>query len=417
MTTLQQVLNGVPISLHCHKVVELIQSPSIKQNPTLFNHAIQYLRIKAIKGDVEAKVKLGTILDGQLLATVTNTQDDKDPWHAVLDKSEAAIWGKSLFDRWVSSALTPCLVLVESDLLSRQKNNDPQLNGSSNTNYFRLIDAILAHADDDEEQPTKNNRIKGDMCYLVGLMRLKGIGLEKDIELAVMYLTKASKLDHEGANYQLATMMEDQYNYPDMYNVDQSVALYEKMITSNKKKRKTTTTMVKSTSSSSLSTTVGTVLSGHDVRALIKLARVYYEGGELDKAYQYARKVAESTGEKYCQYMVGDILLQQKDIQQSLFWLTQSGQQGFPLAIEALARVYYEGTLIKQDYELAHEWCLKGDDIWPSGLGYCQSCLGDMYRQGLGVPKDQMKSFEYYQKAASQQDAPQNYARYMLGEM
>jgi TPR repeat protein len=260
--------------------------------------------------------------------------------------------------------------------------------------------------------------------------------LEKDLSLAVMYFEKASKLGHDGASYQLAMMMEDQYTYPDLYDIDQSVALYEKMITSKRKKKTVGTS--KSSSSSSLSTTASTstavasvgnggisTLSGPDASALIKLARVYYEGnhqGEsrnLDKAYQYARKVAESTGEKYCQFMVGDILLQQKDIQQSLFWLTQSGQQGFPLAIEALARVYFEGIppLVKQDYELAHEWCLKGDDIWPSGLGYCQSCLGDMYRQGLGVPKDQMKSFEYYQKAASQQDAPQNYARYMLGEL
>ncbi|OAD69708.1 hypothetical protein PHYBLDRAFT_159839 [Phycomyces blakesleeanus NRRL 1555(-)] len=72
---------------------------------------------------------------------------------------------------------------------------------------------------------------------------------------------------------------------------------------------------------------------------------------------------------------------------------------------------------MKQDYEQAHYWCIRGDDIWPSGLGYCQTCLGDMHRAGLGVPKDLVRSFEYYQKAASQQDAPQNYARYMLGEM
>jgi TPR repeat protein len=311
--------------------------------------------------------------------------------------------------------------------------------------HFRLLDAILACADDEEKPATdddsklqqqKRSRIKGDMCYLVGLMRLKGVGLDKDLSLAVMYFEKASKLGHDGASYQLAMMMEDQYTYPDLYDIDQSVALYEKMITSKRKKKTAGTS--KSSSSSSLSTTASTstavasvgnggilTLSGPDASALIKLARVYYEGnhqGEsrnLDKAYQYARKVAESTGEKYCQFMVGDILLQRKDIQQSLFWLTQSGQQGFPLAIEALARVYFEGIppLVKQDYELAHEWCLKGDDIWPSGLGYCQSCLGDMYRQGLGVPKDQMKSFEYYQKAASQQDAPQNYARYMLGEL
>ncbi|CAO3594309.1 unnamed protein product [Absidia cylindrospora] len=339
--------------------------------------------------------------------------------------------------------MTPCYGLVESDLLLRQKaNNKTSKYGSSDVNEtskcFQLVNAILSHADESDKvtgdisgdsntQPTKqqkgDNKLKGDMCYLAGLLRLKGIGLQKDLQQAVEYFKKASELDHDGANYQLATIMEDHYNYPDFYDMEKSVALYEKMVAGKKKK--------KTGSNSNSGSTIAPMnqglvtLSASDAKALTKLARVYYEGdhqGEsknMEKAYHYARKVAESKGEKYCQFMVGDILLQQNDTQQSLFWLAQSGQQGFPLAIEALARVYFEGVPpnVKQDYELAHEWCLKGDDIWPSGLGYCQSRLGDMYRQGLGVPKDQMKSFEYYQKAASQQDSPQNYARYMLGEM
>ncbi|KAI8093631.1 uncharacterized protein BX664DRAFT_259697 [Halteromyces radiatus] len=380
--------------------MEFLQAPNnINQQPTLFNHAIQYLRIKAIKGDVEAKVKLGIVLSGQLRTT-------DEHWQTIIDKREAELWGQSLFDRWLSSAIVPCLGLVETNLLHCQKGSDKP------TTFFRLMDTILSYADDtlndsDQQKSKTINKIKGDMSYLVGLMRLKGIGLEKDIQQATTYFQRASQQDHDGAIYQLAMMMEDQYTYPDLYDMKQSVTLYEKMVMNHQKKKKNGSV----------------VLSGPDARALTKLARVYYEGEgqakDLEKAYQYARKVAEGNGEKYCQFMVGDILLQQKDIQQSLFWLAQSGQQGFPLAIEALARIYFEGipSLVKQDYDLAHEWCLKGDDIWPSGLGYCQSCLGDMYRQGLGVPKDQMKSFEYYQKAASQQDAPQNYARYMLGEM
>ncbi|ORZ24288.1 hypothetical protein BCR42DRAFT_402618 [Absidia repens] len=436
MASLQQALDGVPATLHCHKVIELLQSPSIKPNTALFNHAIQYLRIKAIKGDVEAKVKLGTILDGQLMAIVAASQGDQgslELWQDVLDKAEADLWGKSLFDRGLALAMTPCYGLVESDLLLRQKaNNNTGKNDSGGLNEtskcFRLVSAILSHADrndmatgdisdDSNAQPTKqqkdDNKLKADMC----------IGLQKDLQQAVEYFRKASKLNHDGANYQLATIMEDYYNYPDFYDMEKSVALYEKMV-AGKKKKKTGSNGNSGSTATPMNHSLAT-LSASDAKALMKLARVYYEGdrqGEsknMEKAYQYARKVAESKGEKYCQFMVGDILLQQNDTQQSLFWLAQSGEQGFPLAIEALARVYFEGVPpnVKQDYELAYEWCLKGDDIWPSGLGYCQSCLGDMYRQGLGVPKDQMKSFEYYQKAASQQDSPQNYARYMLGEM
>ncbi|CAO3645619.1 unnamed protein product [Cunninghamella blakesleeana] len=286
------------------------------------------------------------------------------------------------------------------------------------------------------------------MCYLIGWMTFKGIGLDKDIDKAIQYFKMASELDHDAATYQLATMMEDKYLYPDLYDIEQSVVLYEKMIT--KKRKKKNNNMNGSNNNNNISNnnnnnnsmimnspsinniTENTTFSGPDINALTKLARVYYEGEQesgqkrdIEKAYQYARKVAEMNGEKYCQFIVGDILLKnKKDIQQSIFWLSQSGQQGFPSAIETLSKIYFEGlhhttstTSIKSDYEQAHEWCLKGDDIWPSGLGYCQSCLGDMYRKGLGVPKDLMKSFEYYQKAASHQDTPQNYARYMLGEM
>ncbi|CAO3589921.1 unnamed protein product [Absidia cylindrospora] len=394
-----------------------------------------------------------------MTAVAAQGDGDMTQWRNVLDKREADLWGQCMFDRWLSSAITPCLGLVESDLVARQKRTNNNNNTTASTSndipgentkcndissignnigYFRLVDTILVLADsqdtatatnDSAEQTQQQRRqnissnIKGDMCYLVGLMRLKGVGLEKDIQRAVDYFKKASTLEHDGASYQLAMMMEDHYRYPELYNMDESVALYEKMVTGKKKKKGGVSNG--SASAVNQGSSGIAALSGPDARALTKLARVYYEGDhrgqsqDLEKAYQYARKVAESNGEKYCQFMVGDILLRKNDIQQSLFWLAQSGQQGFPLAIEALARIYFEGRppMVKQDYEIAREWCLKGDDIWPSGLGYCQSCLGDMYRQGLGVPKDQMKSFEYYQKAASQQDSPQNYARYMLGEM
>ncbi|KAI9301602.1 hypothetical protein BJ944DRAFT_252184 [Cunninghamella echinulata] len=465
MTSLHQYLEGISTDLHSHKVLEILQLPSVKQQPTVFNHALQYLRIKALKGDVETKVKLSTLLNGQVI------QDKDEFWDKIIDKREAALWAQSLYDRKLSSAMIPCLGLIETNLSQQNKNNNNPNNNNDHidndkdsVSYFNLVDTILGFTtttttDTLDEKALNNNNnnnnnskhysiLRGDMCYLVGWMTFKGIGLDKDINKAINYFKMASELDHDAATYQLATMMEDKYQYPDLYNIEQSVILYEKMITKKRKKKNnnnnnsnsnllannpssdinnTNNSTISSNNSNNNSNNNNTVLSGPDINALTKLARVYYEGEQeygqkkdIEKAYQYARKVAEMNGEKYCQFIVGDILLQKKDIQQSIFWLSQSGQQGFPLAIETLSRIYFEGIqsmMIKADYEQAHEWCLKGDDIWPSGLGYCQSCLGDLYRQGLGVPKDLMKAFEYYQKAASQQDTPQNYARYMLGEM
>jgi TPR repeat protein len=284
-------------------------------------------------------------------------------------------------------------------------------NDSHNNLLQQFINRANVIEQQDNTEPNdkatkKRKKILRSMCYLVGILFMDGTGIDQDISQGIQYLTKASNLSHEGAGIELAKILSDPYKYPKQYDMVKSLQLYESVA-----ERKAGATS--------------------DSRALTDLARVYYEGSEtiprnIEKAYKYARRVAETIGEQYCQFIVGDVLLNsssnaslKQDVQQAVFWLTQSGEQGFPLAIETLSKIYFEGKVngVKKDYEQARQWCLMGDDIWPSGLGYCQTCLGDMYRQGLGVPKDLIRSFEYYQKAASQQDAPQNYARYMLGEM
>lgn len=261
-----------------------------------------------------------------------------------------------------------------------------------------LLDVIFELADANTAQA----------CFLAGLVLIDGIGVDHDVKQGVAYLRKAVNAGHSNARVELAAILSDIIKYPSIYDLQQSVTLYQTAVESTAQPRR---------------------LSAANIRAFTNLARLYYEGGEkitrdLDMAYKYARRVAEATGEQYCQYIVGDVLLTGNNqyVQEAIFWLTQSATQGFPLAIESLSRIYFFGIEkeIKQDYEQAHEWCIRGDEIWPSGLSFCQTCLGDMYRSGLGVPKDLLRSFEYYQKAASQRDVPQNYAnyaRFMLGEM
>lgn len=312
---------------------------------------------------------------------------------------EATLWARSVFDRRLSAALAPCA----SELITLTEEAKEEENS--------IIERLIQRASHISSTSTtkKERKIAKSLSYLVGILYMDGTGVDQDTTKGMDFLSTASDSGHEVAGIELAKIMNDPYKYPKHYDVQKSLEIYESVA-----ERK--------------------MIAGvTDARALTDLARVYYEGSQtiprdIFKAYKYARKVAETKGEQYCQFIVGDVLLNpphsdteeiKQDIQQAIFWLNQSGQQGFPLAIETLSRIYFEGKTpgIKKDYQQAQQWCLLGDDIWPSGLGYCQTCLGDMYRQGLGVPKDQIRSFEYYQKAASQQDAPQNYARYMLGEM
>ncbi|EPB85715.1 hypothetical protein HMPREF1544_07466 [Mucor circinelloides 1006PhL] len=386
---IQSLFSGTAAELHLLTAVELINNASTNNHTNdeeyieLAKQALKFLRIKAAKGDVEAKIKLSTILDRRDLRIIKG------------DTEEATLWARSVFDRRLSASLAPCV----TELIALTEQEDDK----------SLIERLVQRADQiqaqqEDPQLKKKKKLIKSMCYLVGILFIDGTGLEQDVPRGINYLTRASETGHEGAGIELAKILSDPYKYPKQYNIEKSLEIYEAVA-----ERK----------------------SGTDARALTDLARVYYEGSDtiprnIDKAYKYARRIAESIGEQYCQFIVGDVLLHppknsamKQDVQQAVFWLTQSGEQGFPLAIETLSKMYFEGKVkgIKKDYEQARHWCLMGDDIWPSGLGYCQTCLGDMFRQGLGVPKDLVKSFEYYQKAASQQDAPQNYARYMLGEM
>ncbi|KAG1170733.1 hypothetical protein G6F70_005183 [Rhizopus microsporus] len=354
--------------------VQLIHSAKANDEDSqrMAKRALKYLRIKAAKGDIEAKIKLSTLLERQ--------------------PEEANLWARSIFDRKLSAAVASCA----SQIINTTEENQEE----------SLLDQMMKKAEQEiAEDDKKAKKAIRNTCYLLGILLVDGIGgVKQDVSCGLKYLTKASEMKHDAAGLELARVLGDPFKYPKQYDIEKSLALYESVIDQRKNQ--------------------------HNQKALIDLARVYYEGSEsvprdVEKAYKYARRVAETAGEQYCQFIVGDVLLNpqtsfvKQDVRQAVFWLTQSAEQGFPLAIETLSRLYFEGNVkgIKQDYEQAHFWCIKGDDLWPSGLGYCQTCLGDMYREGLGVPKDILRSFEYYQKAASQQDAPQNYARYMLGEM
>ncbi|KAG0173665.1 hypothetical protein DFQ28_007994 [Apophysomyces sp. BC1034] len=364
-----RLLAATSEELHLLTAVEIINSEANREqqqddHDELVKSALRFLRIRAAKGNIEAKIKLSTILD-------------RDTTTIKADKREAMLWARGVFDRRLSSALAPCV----SELM----NDDPA----------SLVDLVL-------EKAAKGQQ---DMCHLAGILLIEGIGLDRNIGGGIDYLQRAAQDGHDDAGIELASILGDAFKYPDVHNAEKSLKLYENVVDNIKQK-----------------------MSKAHARALTDLARMHYEGQtvprNVEKAYQLARRVAESDGEQYCQYIVGDVLLHPPsdtipaDARQAVFWLTQSGEQGFPLAIETLSRLHFEGHKgIKRDYEQAHYWCMKGDDIWPSGLGYCQTSLGDMYRAGLGVPKDLIRSFEYYQKAASQQDAPQNYARFMLGEM
>jgi TPR repeat protein len=82
-------------------------------------------------------------------------------------------------------------------------------------------------------------------------------------------------------------------------------------------------------------------------------------------------------------------------------------EQGDAEAQLKLARMYYYGKGVPQNYGEAARWCRKAAD---QGYAKAQYGLGYSYSQGKGVPQDNVEAFRWYQKAADQGYANAQYA-------
>ncbi|KAF7721739.1 hypothetical protein EC973_004177 [Apophysomyces ossiformis] len=337
---------------------ELIRK-STEDDASAALEALTFLRLRATQQDTEAKTKLSTIY-----------AEGSSPF-IQKDQREADLWSRSVFDKQLASALAAC----SSDLEDVPHHDDTM-------HRFSTIDLILKGAAETR---------RPHLCYLVGLLFSKGIGLEQDIDTGLRYLQQAAEEGHAEAAYELGRLYSDRYKYS-KNNMAQSLYWYEK------------------------------ALAQGDQRALVDLAYGFYEGSaEVPKddarAFNYASMGAQAR-DKYCQYILGCLYLKGRgtpeNAQEAIRWLAASVEQGFTLAIEDIATIYLRGSgNVKKDYAKALEWCTKGEQ----NITFCQSALGDMYRNGWGVERHYQKAFQYYQTAASQPDAPHPYAQHMLGEM
>ncbi|KAG0168711.1 hypothetical protein DFQ28_006264 [Apophysomyces sp. BC1034] len=346
----EQLFDGTS-ELRLINATELIRK-STEDDSALALKALTFLRLRATQQDTEAKTKLSTIY-----------AEGSSPF-IQKDQREADLWSRSVFDKQLSCALYAC----SADL-------------ADNADGFSTMDLILEGA----------KARRPHLCYLVGLLLSKGIGLEQDIEEGIRYLQQAAEDGQADAAYELGRVYSDRYSYS-KNNMAQSLLWYEK------------------------------ALEHGDTRALVDLAYGFYEGSpEVQKddarAFRYAEMGAKAN-DKYCQYILGNLYLKGRgtpeNAQEAIKWLATSVEQGFTLAIEDIATVYLRGSgNVEKNFERAYEWCKRGE----SNITFCQTALGDIYRNGWSVQRNYQKAFEYYQTAASQPDAPHHYAQHMLGEM
>src|SRR6185312_363888 len=80
----------------------------------------------------------------------------------------------------------------------------------------------------------------------------------------------------------------------------------------------------------------------------------------------------------------------------------QAAEQGDAQAQYNLGQCYRLGTGVEKDEQKAVEWYQKAAE---QGDAQAQYNLGQCYRRGTGVEKDEQKAVKWYQKAAEQGDA------------
>ena len=76
-----------------------------------------------------------------------------------------------------------------------------------------------------------------------------------------------------------------------------------------------------------------------------------------------------------------------------------AAEQGYADAQYNLAKIYYLGKGVKQDFVNAKKWFEKAAK---QGHAEAQCCLAGLYIQGLGVKQDLMNAKKWFEKAAKQ---------------
>lgn len=144
-----------------------------------------------------------------------------------------------------------------------------------------------------------------------------------------------------------------------------------------------------------------------DVNSQFELGQMYEKGTKVRKNENTARqwyRLAAEQGHVSAQFNLG-LLMQDKNVAESLKWLLEADLRGHNSAALHLGRIYAGGGVeMLKDVKAAVKWFLKAAD---PARGYHPSAeaqleLGHIYRKGDGVPKDEAEAIKWYRRAANQ---------------
>ncbi|MBQ9273262.1 MAG: sel1 repeat family protein [Succinivibrio sp.] len=122
---------------------------------------------------------------------------------------------------------------------------------------------------------------------------------------------------------------------------------------------------------------------------------------EINERYMsYLTQIAESGESSYYIYLADAYVrgeVAPYDIEKAISMYEQAAAHGVPFGNECIGKLYFEGVEVEQDFAKAYEYFTKdqGDKAFIT-----EYYLGEMFRLGLHVPKDQRKACRHYAKVA-----------------
>ena len=127
-----------------------------------------------------------------------------------------------------------------------------------------------------------------------------------------------------------------------------------------------------------------------------------YEKGAYIKALN-AFYVLAKKGDQYAQYNVAMMYENGQGLKanksEAIYWYEKAAKQENAAAQYNLAKLYHtSATTDEHAYKKAKYWYEKASE---NGMMQAYNNLASLYMEGKGVPKDEKKAFELFQKGAS----------------
>ena len=205
----------------------------------------------------------------------------------------------------------------------------------------------------------------------VGIMYLKGLGVEQNFDKAREYLEKAAALKAHYANYYLGEM------YEKGLGVEQNLETARKFYK------------------------LAAALLNQDSSPFIILTQIFGSKKDAEKAEQLYHELydwrldAANFGNSDCMWKIGMMYEKgqyvEKNLDTALEWYKKSAAQNNSEAMRILGYLYEHGEDVPQDYKKAVEWYEKAVALKNT---YALNNLAGMYREGKGVEKNPAKADE-----------------------